>query len=174
VKRIAVANAVAARDRLDDGLGPAVEEHPVLGRHAEIMRHHEARQRLEQVGDDVRLALRPHRLDALGDEATDGRFDRGDLARREVLGDQAPERRMFGRVQEHHRHGLAHAGRVHVAIDDRQPAGRRERGRIAGGRPDVVEARENVEIAAGHVVHGVLVPKDGVRTERIPPTLAAA
>ncbi|GIS99811.1 MAG: hypothetical protein CM1200mP26_15240 [Acidimicrobiales bacterium] len=91
-----------------DLLGPLVEVEAVLGGDAKVVGHHEAGERLEQLGHDVAATVLVDPFEAVDDEGSDVALDVGNLAGREARADQPPERRVVRRVEEDERGRLPH------------------------------------------------------------------
>ena len=86
------------------------------------MGHHEAGERLEQLGHDVAATVFVDPFEAVDDEGSDVALDVGDLAGREARADQPPERRVVRRVEEDERGRFPH---VHPrALFDGEASGR--------------------------------------------------
>ena len=154
----------------DDGLGPPVEARPIGHRNTEVVGDNHARERLEQLGDDVAPALSAELLDPLDHERPNLGFERDHPPRGEALGDKAAKGRVRGWVEHDHRRGIGEPRGVDVAVVEGQALGRRERGRVARRGEHVGEPRQHPIVAVGHVVDRVGVPEVGVHLERIAPS----
>ena len=167
---------VAGAAGRDDRLGPAVEGDPVLLGHPEVVRHHHARQRLEQ---------RLHHVPAVGQrgqplphERADVRLEVGDLARGEPARDQLAERRVRRRVL-HHQRRLGQADGLDLAVRRRQALRGGERLRVHGGGQDVGVPGQYVVVplrvlGRDHVVHRVVGAQRGVLAPGVGPAVGSA
>ncbi len=158
----------------DDRLGPAVELHPVLFGHTEIMRDHHRRQRFEQLGDDVTAAGRAQPLDALDDEFPHLGFHRLDLSRREPARHQLAELGVHRWILHHERWIVLQPNQFQIVIVDGQALRRGEGVVVAGRRPHVGVPRQHVVVMLGRirrndVVHGVVVAQSAVHRPRVRP-----
>jgi len=165
---------VAGRVGGDDGVTPRVEAVAIGLGHTERMGDDEARQRLEQFGDDIGLAHLAQPFDPLDDEGPDERSDRAHLPGRETRRGELAQGRVVGRV--HHHDGRFDAEFLHLAVAEGQALCGGEGREVDGRLHHVVEARQHPVVAAVglHLVHGIVVAQSAIHGERVAPGLGAA
>ena len=134
------AREIAFRIAGDDGVGPAIECTSVSFRNAKRVAHHKARQRLEELSDNVALVHFAKACDALLHERSQQGLDRLDLLGRKTFDGKLAQGRVIGRV--HHDDRWIHAKLFHLANRHGESLRRRKRRGIDGSLEDILESRQ--------------------------------